>query len=146
MPESEREQREAEIAGKWAKASPRLDERARRVWLGAEAEELGYGGIKFVSQATGAAIETVRSGIADLGKDPEEQDESRVRRPGGGRKKAEDKDPGLPAALDALLDGDGSEAGDPMSPRLRWTSKSLVKLSGELNDQGTSRPRRWSAG
>jgi hypothetical protein len=136
MPESEREQREAEIAGKWAKASPRLDERARRVWLGAEAEELGYGGIKFVAQATGAAIETVRSGIADLGKDPEEQDEGRVRRPGGGRKKAEDRDPGPPAALDALLDGDDSEAGDPMTPRLRWTSKSLVKLSGELNDQG----------
>ncbi len=140
MPESERERREAEIAGKWAKASPRLDERSRRIWLGAEAEELGYGGIKFVAQATGAAIETVRSGIADLGKDPGEQEEQdgpgRVRRPGGGRKKAEDKDPELPAALDALLDGDKSEAGDPMTPRLRWTSKSLVKLSGELGRQG----------
>ncbi len=140
MPESERERREAEIAGKWAKASPRLDERARRIWLGAEADELGYGGIKFVAQATGAAIETVRSGIADLGKDPQEQQEQdgprRVRQPGGGRKKAEDRDPGLPAALDDLLDDDKSEAGDPMTPRLRWTSKSLVKLSDELTAQG----------
>jgi hypothetical protein len=41
MPESERERRGAEIAGKWAKASQRLDERARRIWLGAEAEQLG---------------------------------------------------------------------------------------------------------
>ena len=137
MPDSEREQREAEIAGKWARVSPRMDEQARRVWLGAEAGQLGYGGVKFVAEATGAAIETVRSGIADLGKDPGEQDGSRrVRQPGGGRKKAEDKDPGLPAALDDLLDDDGSEAGDPMTPRLRWTSKSLVKLSDELNDQG----------
>jgi len=140
MPEPERERREAEIAGKWAKASPRLDERARRIWLGAEAEELGYGGIKFVAQATGAAIETVRSGIADLGKDPEGQEEEggsgRVRRPGGGRKKGEDKDPGLPAALDRLLGDDKNDAGDPMSPRLRWTSKSLVKLSDELTEQG----------
>jgi hypothetical protein len=93
-----------------------------------------------VAQATGAAIETVRSGIADLGKDPGEQEEGRVRRPGGGRKKAEDKDPGLPAALDALLDDDESEAGDPMTPRLRWTSKSLVKLSDELNGQGHQAP------
>ncbi|MGH3167012.1 MAG: ISAzo13 family transposase, partial [Trebonia sp.] len=140
MPASEREQREAEIAGKWAAASPHLSERARRVWLGAEARELGYGGIKFVAQATGAAIETVRNGIADLGKGREGQEGEggprRVRRAGGGRKKAEDKDPELPAALDALLGDDRSEAGDPMTPRLRWTSKSLVKLSGELNAQG----------
>ena len=133
MPGLEREQREAEIAGKWAAASPHLDERARRIWLGTEARQLGYGGIKFVAQATSAAIETVRSGAADLGKDPEE---GRVRRPGGGRKKAEDKDPELPAALDALLGDDDREAGDPMTPRLRWTSKSLVKLSDELGDQG----------
>jgi Rhodopirellula transposase DDE domain len=136
MPGPEREQREAEIAGKWADASPHLDERARRIWLGTEARQLGHGGIKFVAQATGAAIETVRSGIAGLGKDPGEQEGGRVRRPGGGRKKAEDKDPELPAALDALLDDDKSEAGDPMTPRLRWTSKSLVKLSGELGEQG----------
>lgn len=31
MPEPELERREAEIAGKWAAASPHLDERARRV-------------------------------------------------------------------------------------------------------------------
>ncbi len=136
MPEPEQEQREAEIAGKWADASPHLNERARRIWLGTEAKQLGHGGIKFVAEATGAAIETVRSGIADLGKDPGEQEDARVRRPGGGRKKAEDKDPELPAALDALLDDDDGEAGDPMTPRLRWTSKSLVKLSGELNEQG----------
>jgi hypothetical protein len=140
MSAPEREQREAEIAGRWADASPHLDERARRIWLGAEARQLGYGGIKFVAQAAGAAIETVRSGISVLGKDPEDQGEQdgprRVRRPGGGRKKAEDKDPGLPAALDALLDDDRSDAGDPMTPRLRRTSKSLVKLSGELNAQG----------
>ena len=108
MPESERERREAEIAGKWAKASPRLDERARRIWLGAEADELGYGGIKFVAQATGAAIETVRSGIADLGKDPQEQQEQdgprRVRQPGGGRKKAEDRNRAcLPPSMTCLM-------------------------------------------
>src|SRR5487761_1497050 len=84
MPDPEREQREAEIAGKWADASPHLSERARRIWLGTEAGQLGHGGVKFVAQAAGAAIETVRSGIAELGKDPGEQGEGRGRRPGGG--------------------------------------------------------------
>ena len=89
MPGAERDQRRTEIAGKWADASPHLDERTRRIWLGAEARRLGYGGIKFVAQATGAAIETVRSGIADLEKDPEEEGgPGRVRQPGGGRKRA----------------------------------------------------------
>jgi hypothetical protein len=135
MPAPERERLEADIAARWADLSPRLDERSRRLWLGAEARHLGYGGIKFVAQATGAAIETVRGGQADLEKDPGDGGAGRVRRPGGGRKKAEDKDPGLPAALEDLLEGEG-EAGDPMTPRLRWTSKSLENLSDELSEQG----------
>ncbi|MGH3166814.1 MAG: hypothetical protein ACRDN0_13120, partial [Trebonia sp.] len=69
MPASERERRESDIAGKWADLSPRLDERSRRLWLGAEARQLRYGGIKFVALATGAAIETVRGGAADLAED-----------------------------------------------------------------------------
>jgi Rhodopirellula transposase DDE domain len=139
MPDSEREQREAEIAAKWADARLHLSEHGRRIWLGAEAKPLGYGGIKFVAQATGAAINTVRNGLADLRKDPGElQDEDgprRVRRPGGGRKKAEEKDPGLASALEDLLKCEG-EAGDPMTPALQWTSRSLVTLSDELAGQG----------
>ena len=34
MPDSEREQREAGIAARWADASPHMDERTQRVWLG----------------------------------------------------------------------------------------------------------------
>jgi hypothetical protein len=137
MSAPERERREADIAGKWAGLSPRLDERSRRLWLGAEARQLGYGGIKFVALATGAAIETVRGGVADLEKDPEGQQDAGsrgVRRPGGGRKKAEDKDPGLPEVLDGLMDEEA--AADPMTPRLRWTSKSLARLSEELRELG----------
>jgi Rhodopirellula transposase DDE domain len=48
-------------------------------------------------------------------------------------KRAEDKDPGLVAALLALVEPD--ERGDPMSP-LRWTSKSLRHLAEQLTGQG----------
>src|ERR1700704_1684745 len=57
----------------------------------------------------------------------------RSRRPGGGRKKAEEKDPGLAAALEELLDD--STRGDPVSP-LRWTTKSAENLAGELSRRG----------
>jgi hypothetical protein len=57
----------------------------------------------------------------------------RVRRPGGGRKRAADPDPGLLPALLALVEPD--ERGDPMSP-LRWTTKSTRTLAAELTAQG----------
>src|SRR5919201_1275211 len=57
----------------------------------------------------------------------------RARRPGGGRKRAEDNDPGLVPALLGLVEPD--ERGDPMSP-LRWTTKSLRHLAAELTRQG----------
>jgi len=57
----------------------------------------------------------------------------RVRRPGAGRKKLVDTDPGILQALDDLVEP--TARGDPMSP-LRWTSKSRVTLANELTAQG----------
>ena len=57
----------------------------------------------------------------------------RARRPGGGRKRAADVDPGLRPALLALVEP--QERGDPMSP-LRWTAKSTRGLAAELARQG----------
>jgi transposase len=50
-----------------------------------------------------------------------------------GRRAAEDLDPDLVPALLALVEPD--ERGDPMSP-LRWTTKSLRNLAGELTRHG----------
>ncbi len=57
----------------------------------------------------------------------------RVRRPGGGRKRAAELDPGLRPALLALVEPD--ERGDPVSP-LRWTTKSARNLAAALTRQG----------
>jgi hypothetical protein len=57
----------------------------------------------------------------------------RARRPGGGRKRAEERDPGLAAALERLLEA--STRGDPMSP-LRWTTLSLREVAAELGRLG----------
>ena len=41
---------------------PHLSEFQRRLWLGAEAAELGPGGVGIVAAATGVAADTVRRG------------------------------------------------------------------------------------
>lgn len=109
-----------------------LSERQRRVWLGAEARELGRSGVRVVAEAVQVSPDTVRRGRDELD-DPEPLAVGRSRAAGGGRKPAEELQPGLVEALDALVEPDSR--GDPMTP-LRWTSKSLRTLAGELGAQG----------
>ncbi len=111
---------------------PHLGERQRRVWLGAEARELGPGGVRIVAQAVQVSPDTVRRGRDELD-DPQPLEVGRSRTPGGGRKRAEELQPGLVVALDSLVEPESR--GDPMTP-LRWTSKSLRALADQLRDQG----------
>src|SRR5262245_4471085 len=119
------------LTAKFEAILPHLNERQRRLLLGAEARSLGHGGIRAVARAAGTREATVAAGADELeaGLPPL----GRVRRPGGGRKPLTQTDPGLPAALLALVEPD--ERGDPGSP-LRWTTKSLRHLAGELTRQG----------
>ena len=124
------------LAAKFGAIFPHLDERQRRLLMGAEARALGHGGIRLVARAAGVREATVSLGVSEL--DSGDEPLGRVRRPGGGRKRAADLDPGLLPALLALVEPD--ERGDPVSP-LRWTAKSTRALAAELARQG----RRVSA-
>jgi transposase len=119
------------LAAKFQAIFPHLDERQRRLLMGAEARTLGHGGIRAVARAADVREATVSRGVDELeaGEDPM----GRVRRPGGGRKRLVETDPGLRPALLALVEPD--ERGDPMSP-LRWTTKSTRNLADELTQQG----------
>ena len=119
------------LAAKFAVIFPHLDERQRRLLMAAEARALGHGGIRLVARAAGVRQATVSAGVSELEAGAEPL--GRARRPGGGRKRAADLDPGLRPALMALVEPD--ERGDPMSP-LRWTTKSTRNLAGELTRQG----------
>ncbi|ANZ21838.1 rhodopirellula transposase [Streptomyces noursei ATCC 11455] len=127
VPKSIRDQ----LAVKFEVLFPHLDERQRRLLMGAEARILGHGGIRAVAQAAQVSETTVRKGVDEL--EAGEEPLGRVRRPGGGRKKSAVLDPGLRRALLALVEPD--ERGDPMSP-LRWTVKSTRNLAAELTRQG----------
>jgi hypothetical protein len=131
MAADERERLETALTRRWLDLRDHLDERSRRLWLAAEAKALGFGGIALVSAVTKVAKDTISDGVKELAAGP--QPPGRVRRAGAGRKRAEELDPGLPAALEALVEP--VTRGDPESP-LRWTSKSLKTLAGELTGQG----------
>jgi transposase len=119
------------LAAKFEAIFPHLDERQRRLLMGAEARALGHGGIRVVARAAGVRVATVSLGVGEL--DSGAAPLGRARKPGGGRKRLADLDPGLRPALLALVEPD--ERGDPMSP-LRWTTKSLRVLAAELTRQG----------
>jgi DDE family transposase len=132
---------EDEIAVRFIKIRPYLDERQRRLWLGVEAQALGRSGVAVVARATGTDPKTVRRGRDEVeaGAAPDE----RVRGPGGGRPSVTDLDTGLLPALEALVDPE--TRGDPTSP-LRWTTKSTAHLAEELTGQGHPVAARTVAG
>lgn len=120
------------LARRFEVLRPHLSELQRRLWLGAEAAELGAGGVAVVAGAVGVSPDTVRRGRTEA-QGLEVLTVVRSRRPGGGRKRAEVHDRDLVAALEALIDP--VTRGDPMSP-LRWTSKSTRTLARALTQDG----------
>ncbi len=122
-----------------------LDERSRRLVAAAESLSIGRGGIAAVTQATGMAGQVIRRGIAELeqaAQQPLPRPASRIRRPGGGRKRTVDVDKTLLRDLELLVDP--LTRGDPESP-LRWTCKSVRKLATALKRKGHQTSHRMVA-
>ncbi|HEY6792006.1 MAG TPA: ISAzo13 family transposase, partial [Trebonia sp.] len=111
---------------------PALDEKGRRLVLGAVARAAGDGGVGAVARLTGASWQTVSDGAQELASG-EIAPAGRARRPGGGRRPLAESDPGLVPALLALVED--STRGDPQSP-LRWTTLSVEHLAAGLAASG----------
>ena len=115
------------------------DERAFRLSAARAASLSGYGGIKTFAAASGLSPLTISKGISELKElpstPPGRPSGVGVRRKGSGPK----IDPELRAAQKAALNEliEPHVRGDPMSP-LRWTTKSLRKLSEEMEAKGFS--------
>jgi Rhodopirellula transposase DDE domain/Winged helix-turn helix len=106
-----------------------MGERARRLWAGAEADAVGWGGVAAVARATGLAISTVRKGRDEVRAGIRAEDAVRVRRKGGGRRGIEVEHPAVWSQLEKLVSP--VTRGDPESA-LRWTCKSTQALAGEM--------------
>jgi hypothetical protein len=116
------------VRQKWRLLKATMDERARRLWAGAEAGAIGWGGVAAVARATGMAISTVRKGRDEARAGATPEDVVKVRR-SAGKRPYEVAHPEVWPALEKLVDP--ITRGDPESP-LRWTCKSTHALSAEL--------------
>jgi hypothetical protein len=109
-----------------------LSESQARWYVAREALAQGRGGLKAMYELTGMSRPTILKGIREL-QQQKELPRERVRQQGGGRKRLEESDPGLQAALERIMEE--NTAGDPMS-LLRWTNKSTVRIAEELTRLG----------
>ena len=116
------------VRQKWRLLKATMGERARRLWAGAEAGALGYGGVAAVARATGMAISTVRKGRDEGRAGAKPGDVVNVRR-SAGKRPFDAENPEVWPAIEGLVDP--VTRGDPESP-LRWTCKSTHALSAEL--------------
>ena len=121
---------------------PLLDERSRRLVLAAEAAALGRGGITAVARATGASRPMIARGISEIESTEQPLPKGRIRRSGAGRKRTAEQDPSLLSDLEGLIDP--MSRGEPDSA-LRWTIKSVRRLSDELVKMGHRTSHRMVA-
>jgi transposase len=111
----------------YAVLRPNLNELQWRIYLGTEAEKIGFGGVSIVARDSGSDRKTIRKGKIDM---QQPSSKERVRKAGGGRKKLTDTDATLVTDLEAVLE----PKGDPMS-LVRWTTQSLATLVDVLTDK-----------
>ncbi|EQD45803.1 Rhodopirellula transposase family protein [mine drainage metagenome] len=110
-----------------------LNEAQARWYIAKEAISRGRGGIKEMNKLTGMSRTTIIKGMKELNTKKRLGYENRLRKPGGGRKRIEQKDPKLSKLLERIVDDD--TAGDPMGP-LKWVNKSEQRVADELEKGG----------
>ena len=125
--------KESMIKSMYETMQPYLNEQTSRLFVATLARTIGWGGITAVSNATGISRTTIGAGLEDLDSSADSGAKSavgdRIRKPGGVRKKVEENNPEICAALDRLIEP--STRGAPNSA-LRWCSKSTRHLAEEL--------------
>jgi len=129
----------AVLAGKFAEIRQHMDERTWRLYLGSEARAYaGWAGCPaaaaaaVVAGAAGVSRATVAAGAGELAEGAGPMP-GRPRRPGAGRPRAEDAQPGLREALGRLLES--ATRGDPVAA-VKWTTLSLRELEREMAGLG----------
>ncbi len=99
--------------------SQSLSEKDRRRFAALEAIKLGHGGTRYIAKVLGCDPQTVQDGMRELKQLPDDPAGSRVRKPGGGRKKTEVKHADLTQQVQETIKN--HTAGDPMRPNVVWT-------------------------
>lgn len=123
----------AAIRSRYEAVAAHLDERGLRLFAAGEARAAERGGITAVALVTGMSRNTISKGLKELIDQEGAAPQGRIRRTGGGRKKATDKHPGLVQALQELIEP--AIRGDPETDLL-WVSLSQRHIVKALKDKG----------
>jgi hypothetical protein len=117
------------IKSRIEKVLPILNERQRRIYLKAEAESIGWGGISKIAELSSVTRRTIAKEITELSVNAGSTVTNRIRKEGGGRKKEVELQSGMLQAIEDIVSP--HTLGDPMNP-LIWSSKSTRKIASEL--------------
>lgn len=129
-----------------------LPEDHRRRYAAVEALKIGFGGVAYVARVLGMSRRTVYTGIAELEQMSEGDHDQpsrpsggakRIRRRGGGRPKAVERQSGLQEHFDDILEA--HSAGSPTDPSVRWTDLKPLQLAQELVARGYEMTRNTAA-
>jgi hypothetical protein len=105
---------------------PLLNEHQSRLYLGAEADSLGWGGKSKISVLSGVCRDSIARGVEEI---KQGNPSVRVRKKGAGRKKVTEKYPDLLKDINEIISP--HTMGDPCNP-LIWSSKSSRKVQNAL--------------
>ena len=114
------------------KMLPLLDEKQRRLYLAAETESIGHGGLSAIHELTGVSKTTIIKGKNELRNSCNNND-GRIRKNGGGRKPITQKYNNITEEIEKIIES--STAGNPERIIL-WTTKSLRNIEDILREKG----------
>ena len=110
-----------------------LSEKDRRRFAALEAIKLGHGGTRSIAKVLGCDPQTVKDGMRALKQLPDDPAGSRIRKPGGGRKKTEVKQADLTQQVQDTIKN--RTAGDPMRLNVLWTDLTPQEIAKSLQEQ-----------
>lgn len=111
---------------------PLLDEKQKRIFLALEANAVGRGGVKLMHEISGVSQTTIIRGKKEL-EERKAENNDRIRKPGGGRKKITEKYGDIKDEIEKIVAD--NTYGNPENP-LTWTTKSLRNLKECLEEMG----------
>ena len=111
-----------------------LSEKDRRRYAALEARKLPRGGISYLCRVLGCDHKTIGRGLAELDELEGAHPEDRIRKVGGGRKRALETVAGIDAIFLMVLEH--YTAGDPMQEQVRWTNLSYHEIIEHMSVEG----------
>jgi transposase len=119
-----------EVESKMRNVFDSLSEKDRRRYAAAEAVKLGRGGIAYIARLFGCGRNRIEHGIRELDQLPDDPVGDRIRRPGAGRPKAEEKHPDMVKNVRQTIKN--RTAGDPMREDVLWTDLTPREIAEHL--------------